>query len=225
MSVAFQLPELGLLTLAMFIPILSGGLNLCIIATANLTSLLMAWVFLTCLPPDAGMMMQAVWLTLALVGAMILALVIGMLTGALVAYVGAHPILVTLATMTMVNGVGIYLSRGAAISGMPDIVRFIGAETLLGVPVPLIIFLLTAVLVAVLLERTRFGKVAGVVLSLIVLQVISTGLNLMNVSPHFSLAMWGAVLIVVLAVKFFRSRYLQKRAGRMSAAKARAAQS
>jgi len=302
MSVAFQLPELGLLTLAMFIPILSGGLNLCIIATANLTSLLMAWVFLTCLPPDAGMMMQAVWLTLALVGAMILALVIGMLTGALVAYVGAHPILVTLATMTMVNGVGIYLSRGAAISGMPDIVRFIGAETLLGVPVPLIIFLLTAVLVAVFLERTRlgkyvymsgsninathfsgvnthrvliaiyvissmlcviaglimmarfnsarmgygdsyllltvlaiilggtdpnggFGKVAGVVLSLIVLQVISTGLNLMNVSPHFSLAMWGAVLIVVLAEKFFRSRYLQKRAGRMSAAKARAAQS
>lgn len=302
MSVAFQLPELGLLTLAMFIPILSGGLNLCIIATANLTSLLMAWVFLTCLPPDAGMMMQAVWLTLALVGAMILALVIGMLTGALVAYVGAHPILVTLATMTMVNGVGIYLSRGAAISGMPDIVRFIGAETLLGVPVPLIIFLLTAVLVAVFLERTRlgkyvymsgsninathfsgvnthrvliaiyvissmlcviaglimmarfnsarmgygdsyllltvlaiilggtdpnggFGKVAGVVLSLIVLQVISTGLNLMNVSPHFSLAMWGAVLIVVLAVKFFRSHYLQKRAGRMSAAKARAAQS
>ncbi len=29
-SVAFQLPELGLLTPAMFIPILSGGLNLCI---------------------------------------------------------------------------------------------------------------------------------------------------------------------------------------------------
>ncbi|RJT41539.1 ABC transporter permease [Rahnella woolbedingensis] len=300
-SVAFQLPELGLLTLAMFIPILSGGLNLCIIATANLTSLLMAWVFLTWLPPDASMAMQAVWLTLALVGAMILALVIGMLTGALVAYVGAHPILVTLATMTMVNGVGIYLSRGAAISGMPDIVRFIGAETLLGVPVPLIIFLLTAALIAVFLERTPlgkyiymsgsninathfsginthrvliaiyvissmlcviaglimmarfnsarmgygdsyllltvlaiilggtdpnggFGKVAGVVLSLIVLQVISTGLNLMNVSPHFSLAMWGAVLIVVLALKFFRSRYLQKRAGRMSAAKARAAQ-
>ncbi|MCC3262886.1 hypothetical protein LLE87_32460, partial [Paenibacillus polymyxa] len=46
-SVAFQLPELGLLTLAMFIPILSGGLNLCIIASANLTSLLMAWLFIS----------------------------------------------------------------------------------------------------------------------------------------------------------------------------------
>jgi simple sugar transport system permease protein len=68
-----------------------------------------------------------------------------------------------------------------------------------------------------------FGRVTGVVLSLVVLQVISTGLNLLNVSPHFSLAMWGAVLIVVLGLKFFRNRYMQKRAGRMSAAKARAA--
>lgn len=299
MSVAFQLPELGLLTLAMFIPILSGGLNLCIIATANLTSLLMAWVFMTYLPADASMTMQAVWLTIALVGAMVLALIIGVLTGALVAYIGAHPILVTLATMTMVNGIGIYLSRGAALSGMPDIVRFIGAETVWGIPVPLIVFLATAVIISVFLERTRlgkyiymsgsninathfsgvnthrvliaiyvlssmlcviaglimmarfnsarmgygdsyllltvlaiilggtdpfggFGKVSGVVLSLIVLQVIATGLNLLNVSPHFSLAMWGVVLIVVLAVKFFRTRYLQRRASRRSAAKARA---
>lgn len=45
-SMAFQLPELGLLTLAMFIAILSGGLNLCIIATANLTSLFIAWLLL-----------------------------------------------------------------------------------------------------------------------------------------------------------------------------------
>ena len=37
-----------------------------------------------------------------------------------------------------------------------------------------------------------FDRVSGVVLALIVLQVIATGLNLMNVSPHFSLAMWGA---------------------------------
>jgi len=300
-SVAFQLPELGLLTLAMFIPILSGGLNLCIIATANLTSLFMAWVFITFIPPEASMAMQAVWLTVALIGALVLALVIGALTGALVAYVGAHPILVTLATMTTVNGIGIYLSRGAALSGMPRIVRFIGADTLLGIPVPLIIFLAAAALIAVFLERTRlgkyiymsgsninathfsgvntprvliaiyvissmlcviaglvmmarfnsarmgygdsyllltvlaiilggtdpfggFGRVSGVVLSLIVLQVIATGLNLLNVSPHFSLAMWGAVLIVVLALKFFRQRYVQKRAGRISAAKARAAQ-
>ncbi|QCR35114.1 ABC transporter permease [Nissabacter sp. SGAir0207] len=300
MSIAFQLPELGLLTLAMFIPILSGGLNLAIIATANLTSLLMAWVFLTWMPPEAALALQALWLAVALVGAMLLAMVIGLFTGALVAYVGAHPILVTLATMTIVNGLGIYLTRGAALSGMPEIVRYIGAETLLGVPVPLILFLVTALLLALFLEKTRlgktiymsgsninathfsgvnthrvlmaiymissllcviaglvmmarfnsarmgygdsyllltvlaiilggtdpfggFGRVSGVVLALVVLQVIATGLNLLNVSPHFSLAMWGAVLILVLAGKFFRQRYQQRRAARLSALRARQA--
>ena len=35
-SIAFQMPELGILALAMMIPLMSGGLNLAIIATANL---------------------------------------------------------------------------------------------------------------------------------------------------------------------------------------------
>ena len=38
-SMAFQVPVLGLLTLAMMVPILSGGLNLAIIYTANLSGL------------------------------------------------------------------------------------------------------------------------------------------------------------------------------------------
>ena len=43
-SMAFQLPELGILSLAMMVALLSGGLNLSIIATANLCALTMAWV-------------------------------------------------------------------------------------------------------------------------------------------------------------------------------------
>jgi simple sugar transport system permease protein len=35
-AMAFQMPELGILALAMMIPLMSGGLNLAIIATANL---------------------------------------------------------------------------------------------------------------------------------------------------------------------------------------------
>ena len=38
-SVAFQLPELGLLTLAMLMPIISGGINLAVTFTANLCGL------------------------------------------------------------------------------------------------------------------------------------------------------------------------------------------
>ena len=41
---------------------------------------------------------------------------------------------------------------------MPEIVRFIGAERVLGVPVPLWIFLAVAVLLALFLQKTRLGK-------------------------------------------------------------------
>ncbi|GLR10530.1 sugar ABC transporter permease [Mixta theicola] len=284
LSMAFQLPELGLLTLAMFIAILSGGLNLAIIATANLTSLFIAWLLLHFLPVAAGPAMQLLWLGLGLVGALLIATLIGVITGLMVTRIGAHPILVTLATMMTLNGIGIWLTKGAAVSGMPTVVRALGADTLLGVPLPLWLFLVAAALLALFLGKTRtgkciymggsninatwfsgvnthrmlivvyvisswlcvlaglvmmarfnsarmgygdayllltvlaiilggadpnggFGRVTGVVLSLIALQILSTGFNLMNISQHFSLAMWGVVLILVLAIKHGKGRF------------------
>ena len=53
-SIAFQLPELGLLTLAMLVPILSGGLNLAITYTANFCGLTLAWVLQAHGGVDAG---------------------------------------------------------------------------------------------------------------------------------------------------------------------------
>ena len=53
-SMAFQMPALGLLTLAMMVPILSGGLNLAIIYQANLAGLALAWTLLQFGGPDAG---------------------------------------------------------------------------------------------------------------------------------------------------------------------------
>ena len=290
-SITSQLPELGLLTLAMFVPMLSGGLNLAIIATANLTSLLMASIFVHCIPPDAGMTMQIFWLFPALGAAIILAGLIGAVTGALVAYIGAHPILVTLATMKVVNGIGISLTRGAAISGMPEAVTFLGSADVFGIPLSMFLFLVLATALGLLLEKTRFGKyvymigsnidatyfsginthrvqiaiyvlssilcvfaglvmmarfnsarmgygdsyllltilaiilggtnpfggfgrVFAVVCALFVLQTMATGLNLMGVSPHFSLAMWGVVLVVALTARFIKRKWLTAKASR-----------
>lgn len=43
-SIASQIPVVGILTLAMAITMLTGGINLSIIATANASALVMAWV-------------------------------------------------------------------------------------------------------------------------------------------------------------------------------------
>ncbi|MFO1050089.1 MAG: hypothetical protein U1E52_19595 [Geminicoccaceae bacterium] len=65
-SMMFQLPELGLLALAMVIPLISGGLNLAIIATTNQCALLMAWIMSTWMPAGAGGMEAAAIVAVAL---------------------------------------------------------------------------------------------------------------------------------------------------------------
>lgn len=158
LSIAFQLPELGLLTFAMFVPMLSGGLNLSIIGTANLTSLFMAWLLIGYVPADASTATQLTWLAIALLGASAIAVVIGCLTGLMVSRVGAHPILVTLGSMTIISGLGVYLTKGAALSGMPPIVRSMGSDVVLGVPVPMLIFVAASLVLALVLGKTRLGR-------------------------------------------------------------------
>jgi simple sugar transport system permease protein len=53
-SMAFQMPELGILSLAMMITILSGGINLAIIATANLSGIITALILIHSITPEMG---------------------------------------------------------------------------------------------------------------------------------------------------------------------------
>jgi simple sugar transport system permease protein len=152
-SIAFQLPELGLLTLAMLIPILSGGLNLAITFTANMAALVAAWTLQAGGGPEAG---TAVFLV-AVVAALAVGAAAGGLMGVIIAYVGAHPILVSLSMMIFLRGLGEFLTRGGDVSGLPPVVAVIGHGSVLGVPVPLIVFALCVVAWNVLLRRTRLG--------------------------------------------------------------------
>ena len=55
-AMAFQMPELGILSLAMMVPLMSGGLNLAIIATANLSALVMAGILTHLIQPSSSPM-------------------------------------------------------------------------------------------------------------------------------------------------------------------------
>lgn len=273
-SMAVQLPELGLLTLAMLLPILSGGLNLAVTFTANISGLAMAWVLQMGGGPDAGPVVFALGVALALsVGALA-----GGVTGAVVAYSGAHPILVSLAMMIFLRGLGEFLTRGGDISGFPDFVAFLGHGSFLGIPVPLIVFLAAVAVWHVFLGRTPlgfstymigsnveatrysgintkraitliytlsgvmcalagiimmarfnsvrvghgeayllitvlacflggvdpfggFGRVLSVLLALVILQVLSSGLNLLGANQHLGTAVWGLFLIGVMVLR------------------------
>jgi simple sugar transport system permease protein len=58
-----------------------------------------------------------------------------------------------------------------------------------------------------------FGRILGLIVALIVLQVIASGLNLLQVSQHLTLAIWGLTLILVMAVKFVVGAWRGRRKG------------
>ncbi len=154
-GMAFQLPELGILSLAMMVVMLTGGINLSIIATANIAGITSAMILT--LPVAGGGDLSGGIILLSLIAGLAVAVLIGAINGILIAYIGVTPILATLGTMILVNGINIALTKGYVISGFPLPVRFIGNGTLLGIPFPLVVFLILAFFIALLLKRTAIG--------------------------------------------------------------------
>jgi simple sugar transport system permease protein len=74
-------------------------------------------------------------------------------------------------------------------------------------------YLLITILAAVLGgvdPNGGFGKVLGLFLSLILLQIISTGFNLLGFSPHLTEAIWGATMILAIAIALVRDRWVAR---------------
>jgi len=55
-----------------------------------------------------------------------------------------------------------------------------------------------------------FGRVLGLFLSLILLQAISTGFNLLGFSPHLTQAIWGATMILAIAIALVRDKWIAR---------------
>ena len=47
-----------------------------------------------------------------------------------------------------------------------------------------------------------FGRVVPVVLALLILQILSSGLNLIGANQHLTTAVWGLFLIAVMVIRF-----------------------
>lgn len=266
-SMASQIPVLGILTLAMALPMLTGGINLSIIASMNACSLIIAY-FIT---QYTGIS----WLFISIILSLFCALIIGLLNGTLIAIIRASPILATLGTMTLINGINILVTNGSTIANFPESVLSINASTFLWIPTPILIFLLLAGIIWFFLEKTSMGKaiyfignnekatyysgintqkvliwvyiissvlcvfaallmmsklnsakasygdsyllisilaavlgginpdggkgkLIGIMLALVLLQVIESGLNMLGISSYITMILWGSLLLLFI---------------------------
>lgn len=150
-SIASQMPVLGILTLAMAVTMLCGGINLSIISTANACSLVMAWVAVS-YPPS---LLTVVATLVAGVGA---AALIGLCNGVLIAGLRVSPILATLGMMTLLKGINILITGGSAIANYPEWVLWLNRAQWFGVPLPMWLFVVVAIVLWLVLERSTLGR-------------------------------------------------------------------
>ncbi|MBV16266.1 MAG: ABC transporter permease [Thalassospira sp.] len=156
-SIAYIFPELGLLSIAMMIAMLTGGIDLSVIGIANLSGIL-AGILFKKFSDETGV--ADTGLSVVMLGAIIAlgtGLVAGALNGLLITKARITPILATLGTGQVFTGLAIVFTGGPAIVGFPDAWAFVGNGRIFGLPTPLVLFVVIAALIAFILTRTTFG--------------------------------------------------------------------
>lgn len=156
-SMAFQFPEFAILALAMTIAMMTGGIDLSVVGIANLSAVAAAMILTTYADPAIPASQSVLWLAIAIAVAIAIGAMAGIINGSLVAFFGLPPILATLGSGLVFTGFAIAMTGGSAVMGFPDTVAVIGNARLLGIPVPLVLFALLAVLLHLILTRTAFG--------------------------------------------------------------------
>ena len=294
-TMAFQMPEFGLMALAMMIAILTGGINLSITTGATLSTIVAAFI----LSSEFGKENPVLCVIAGVVICMLVATVTGVVNGTVVAYIGVAPMLVTLGTKTLFEGLGLNFTKGGSISGFPELYSEIGNGTILGIPIPMIVYVIALVVCYFLFERsvwgtevymigcnetaTRFsgintkksllwvyicsgilsgmagilissrynsaktdygssyvmqavsavvlggtsisgghGTVAGTVIAVAIIQVISTGLNILGVNRYIINIITGGILIAVLILRYVTRVMEDKKKIKMRAAQSAA---
>jgi simple sugar transport system permease protein len=151
-SMTSQFPEFGLLALAMLLAMLTGGIDLSVVSTANLSGVIAALVLahLTSVPVP-------VVIILAILAGIGTSAVCGLFNGALITQVGVPPILATLGTQGLFLGIAVIITKGYSIGGFPEEFLIVGTGEVFIFPIPLIIFSAVAVLIALMLRHTRQG--------------------------------------------------------------------
>lgn len=156
-SMAFQFPEFGLLAIAIMLAMLSGGIDLSIVGMANLSGILAARILTTLVSAATTATQAALYSALAIAVSLGVGIICGFVNGLLIAEVGITPILATLGTMQLYTGIAIVMTKGRAIYGFPEWFTFIGNGSILGVPIPFIVFAVFCAVFAVILNRTSYG--------------------------------------------------------------------
>lgn len=147
-SVVRDLAFIGIIAIGQSCLLLLGELDLSVGAIASLSGVL------------GGMMMVTYgwnpWLSLSL--CILLGLVFGAVNGLIITKLKLNSMVVTMGMQGVYSGINLVLTKGRAITKVPEEIYVLGTGTLFNIPVPFLFTLGTLVFIVVLIKRTKFGR-------------------------------------------------------------------
>jgi len=145
-NVGFQASFVAVLALGQLLVIITRGIDLSVGSTVGLAGVI-----------------AATWAGASGAGSLALFVTAGLVVGAVNAAVIVYgrvpnPFIVTLGTLGIARGLALVLADGETRTGLPPIVSTLGSDTLVGVPVPVLVVAALATTIGVVLGRTQWGR-------------------------------------------------------------------
>jgi len=138
----------GIAAVGLMFVMISGGIDLSIGSQVVLTNVLLAIMMVY------GKMEPVVAIPLILgVGIML-----GAINGLLSITLKVHPLIITLGTAAIYKGIGYIINMSRNIMGFPDSFRWLGQGYVWGIPVPVIVWVVVALVGSFVLNKTYFGR-------------------------------------------------------------------
>lgn len=155
MNVIRQVSVIAILGCGMTFVILTGGIDLSVGAILGLSGAISATVLNSIIESNGNSfvaMISAVLIALAV------GVICGLINGVFITWGDLPPFIVTLATMTLINGLLLVFTGGAPISVREPMYRFLGRGVLFKIPFPILMLILIYGIAYVILQYTGFGR-------------------------------------------------------------------
>jgi ribose/xylose/arabinose/galactoside ABC-type transport system permease subunit len=143
-----QVSFAGISAVGLMFVMISGGIDLSIGSQIVFSNVLLA-------------IMMAEWKlppSLAIPLILLVGMGLGAINGLLCIKLKIHPLIITLGTSQIFKGFGYIINRSRNIMGFPDSFRWFGQGFVWGIPVPVIVLVIIALIGSFILTKTYFGR-------------------------------------------------------------------
>lgn len=146
-NVGRQISLNAILALGMTLVIISGGIDLSVGGVCALGCCVCAKIL-----NSTGSSLLAIAVVL------MIGLAVGAFNGFVVSKTGIAPFIVTLSTVSIIRGITLVMTNASPMPISNAAFKFIGQGTLLGIPFPIYITLILAIITAFVMNKTVFGR-------------------------------------------------------------------